>query len=256
MEKLTVKELGGRVAVFGFLAFAITWTPYSARSDVLGWSVGVSPPSPSALQPVYARVMNTQTCLIDPQTLLIRQDGSTVRITVRAIPGCLSTGGGDAVDVSMGSFPPGNFTVVVADSGGLQLTAANFVVVDNHAGKTAPFPLVDYSDHWWDSHESGWGMSIVQHTSDQLFAVWFVYNSANQPTWYTLQPGRWTSSTVFTGPVYKTTGPYFGTSFDPNLVTASLAGTATLSFSGPSSGVFTYNIEGVSNTKPISRLPF
>ena len=136
------------------------------------------------------------------------------------------------------------------------LGSATFTVTDTYSANAGFFPLVDYTDHWWDPLESGWGISIDQHPSNRLFAVWFVYSQAGLPVWYTLQPGVWTSPTVYTGPVYKTTGPYFGGPFDSSLVSISLVGTATLSFTDYTTATFSYTVEGVSGSKPITRLPF
>jgi hypothetical protein len=159
-----------------------------------------------------------------------------------------------AFDVDLGRFPPGNYVVEVVSfetQGTLFSTA--FTVTETHAGN--PYPVVDYTDHWWDAQESGWGISIMQHPSDRLFAVWFVYNQSRQPIWYTLQ-GSWITYAQFTGPVYKTTGPYFGGPFDPTQVGITQVGTGTLTFNDYTTGNFSYTVEGVSGSKPITRLPF
>jgi hypothetical protein len=41
----------------------------------------------------------------------------------------------------------------------------------------------DYSDLWWNSQESGWGMNIVQQGSI-VFVTLFVYGPDGKPTWY------------------------------------------------------------------------
>ena len=64
------------------------------------------------------------------------------------------------------------------------------------------------------------------------------------------------SPTVYTGPVFKTIGPYFGGLFDPNHVGVSLVGTGTLSFTDSNTATFSYTVEGVSGSKPITRLAF
>ena len=240
-------------AVVGLVSCVATmW----ASANSLGWDISVTPQPAGTLQPVYARITNVQTCFVDPQTLRLSQDGSTIRITTQAIPGCLPTGGGQVIDVSLGSFPAGSFNVSVRDAGGVEVASTSFSVDDTYSGRTHAFPIVDYTDHWWNSQESGWGMSIMQHPDGQLFAVWFVYNNATQPTWYTLQPGQWSDFKTFTGTVYKTTGPYFGGPFDPRQVGVTQAGTATLSFDSPSTGTFNYIIDGVTSSKSIARLPF
>jgi hypothetical protein len=37
-------------------------------------------------------------------------------------------------------------------------------------------PAANYTDLWWNPSESGWGVSIVQHASNKMFAVWFTYD--------------------------------------------------------------------------------
>jgi hypothetical protein len=138
----------------------------------------------------------------------------------------------------------------------VEVASTSFSVADSYSNRSHPFPIVDHTDHWWNPQESGWGMSIMQHANGQLFAVWFVYNNANQAVWYTLQPGQWTDFKTFTGTVYKTTGPYFGGPFDPHQVGVTQAGSGTLSFDSPSTGTFTYTVDGVSASKTITRLQF
>ena len=60
----------------------------------------------------------------------------------------------------------------------------------------------------------------------------------------------------YTGTVYKTTGPFFGSSFDPSRVTVAPAGNATLSFTGYATANFSYTVDGITGTKAITRLPF
>ena len=161
-------------------------------------------------------------------------------------------------DVELGRFPAGSYKVVVIE--GIAATPAinaAFTVTERHAfAFPYTFPIADFTDHWWNPFESGWGMSIHQHPSDRLFAIWFVYSQSGQPVWYTLQPGAWSSPTVYRGPVFKTTGPYFGGPFDPTQVGVSLVGTATLSFTDSNTATFSYSVEGISGSKAITRLPF
>ena len=78
---------------------------------------------------------------------------------------------------------------------------------------TLAFPLGNYTDQWWDPAEPGWGLAITQHVDGAIFAVGAVYGPDNKPIWYTLQPGSWTAYNTYSGPVYRTMGPYFGGSY-------------------------------------------
>ena len=120
------------------------------------------------------------------------------------------------------------------------------------------WPSGNFSDMWSSPAESGWGMSIVQHTSTsgQLFAVWFTYDTDNHPMWFMMSGGTW-SGNVFTATVYQTSGPsYTAVSFDSSKVTVNPAGTATLTFADTNNGTFAYTVNGVTGTKDISRLAF
>src|SRR4051794_2734633 len=113
-------------------------------------------------------------------------------------------------------------------------------------------PATNYSDMWYLPSESGWGISFVQHTSNNVYAVWYTYDprvsaSAPDPTsnfvplWIVLAgAGNWTSPTSFTGPVYVTNGVPFSQAGTNTKVTP--VGTFTFSFSDANNGTFTYNI--------------
>jgi len=56
-------------------------------------------------------------------------------------------------------------------------------------------PATNYSDMWYLPSESGWGISFVQHPSNNVYAVWYTYDprvadSANSgnfvPLWIVL----------------------------------------------------------------------
>ena len=225
---------------------------------IFGYDVTIVPANPQILEPVVARLSTNASCMGDFESTRLSQSGSAIRMEVTVTPGfCQALN--LSQDVSLGHFLPGTFVVTVfagSSPSAAVLGAATFTVTDTYSDKTGFFPLVDYTDHWWNPLEPGWGMSIHQHPSDRLFAIWFVYSQTGLPVWYTLQPGTWTSPTVYTGPVYKNTGPYFGGAFDPTQVAASLVGTATLSFMDSNTATFSYTVEGISGSKPITRLPF
>jgi hypothetical protein len=111
---------------------------------------------------------------------------------------------------------------------------------------------------WWNERESGWGLSISQGPTNQLFAVWFVYDAAGVPTWYTLESGQWRvswSGSTYTGWLYRYTGPPFTAVFDPTRVTGALVGTGVLSFRDAFTGRLDYSMVGTSGYKEITRLP-
>ncbi|APV51281.1 hypothetical protein BWI17_17275 [Betaproteobacteria bacterium GR16-43] len=112
------------------------------------------------------------------------------------------------------------------------------------------------SDLWWNPNESGWGVNLIQQ-QDIIFATLFVYSPSGQPTWYvgsnmTLVSSSSTQRT-FTGGLYTTTGPWFGTFFNPNAVGVRQVGNITFVANSPFTGTLTYTIDGVSLSKAIQR---
>lgn len=119
----------------------------------------------------------------------------------------------------------------------------------------------NYSDHWWNPGESGWGITIADHDT-QLFAVWYTYDTDGSPLWFVVPGGTFNGNrTFFSGDVYRTTGPAFnGAAFDPAAVTRTKVGTAAFDFrpagAPPGTAVFSYSVEGANGSKRIERLPF
>jgi hypothetical protein len=118
-------------------------------------------------------------------------------------------------------------------------------------------PLWSHTDMWWNSAESGWGASIVQHGSGAIFGVFFVYAADGTAMWYVLPGGRWTSTTEFDGALYQTRGPLLE-AFDPRNVTISTVGSAVLAFSDttPDQASVTLTIGGRTIQKAIQRMTY
>jgi hypothetical protein len=118
------------------------------------------------------------------------------------------------------------------------------------------FFSTDVTDLWWNPAESGWGVNVIQQ-GNIVFATFFVYDSANKAHWYVasnLTAAQATSAGItFQGPLFESTGPFFGVPFDANAVVLNTVGTATLVFTLPSAGVLTYTVNGTRVTKQIVR---
>jgi hypothetical protein len=125
-------------------------------------------------------------------------------------------------------------------------------------------PAANYTDMWWNPAESGWGVSIVQHTgSNQAFAVWYTYDPREllasgraKPLWIVMPGGTWATPTRLTGAVYVTNGvPFNQSGSDPR---NNPAGTFTFDFSSATTGTFTYSVSapaGLASTDPAYNLP-
>jgi len=122
------------------------------------------------------------------------------------------------------------------------------------AGGMSPDP----TGLWWVPEESGWGLSLVQQ-QDTVVAVLFVYDDAKRPAWYVAtttgtfftDPGN---QQVFSGTLYRTSGPWFGGGFDPHSVTATAVGTLNIAYVPGASGktiALGYSVDGVTVGKTV-----
>jgi hypothetical protein len=139
----------------------------------------------------------------------------------------------------------------------------NFSRLDQVYSAVSPYlapssgPAYDFTDLWWNANESGWGLNLIQHANGVIFAIWYTYDAAGKMTWYHVPNGTWTDSMTYTGTLYAVSGPAFSSpTFTSSLVKRTAVGTATLAFGSASSGTWSYSIDGVSGSKPITRLPF
>jgi hypothetical protein len=124
-------------------------------------------------------------------------------------------------------------------------------------GPVDPLPVGSFTDLWWGGvAENGWGVAITQQYR-KLFAVWYTYDTAGRTVWYIVPDGTWTTSKTYTGAAYRTTGsPWIGASYVASMLQVIPAGTITFSFTDNNNAVMTYNVDGVSQSKPIVRQPF
>jgi hypothetical protein len=115
----------------------------------------------------------------------------------------------------------------------------------------------DYSDSWWSPDEPGAGIS-VQQQADVLFIQLFLYRRDGGPTWFSgaafptsKHPG---GHDVFTGDLYQTTGPYFGTTWNPSAMEYRQVGSLTFDAASVNAATLAYMIDGVPFTKKVNRL--
>jgi hypothetical protein len=113
----------------------------------------------------------------------------------------------------------------------------------------------NYQDLWWrpNAAESGWGINIT-HQGDVLFVTWFTYDASGRGLWLVASNVAKTSNGNYTGTLYRTTGPAFDTAkWNAASVSTVAVGTVNLAFSDANNGVFSYTLNGVSQSKPITR---
>jgi hypothetical protein len=117
--------------------------------------------------------------------------------------------------------------------------------------------IYDVTGLWFNPNESGWGVNIIQQ-SGVIFATMFVYGTDGKPTWYVASDTRLIAGTAgkYTGPLYATTGPYFGGSFNPGAVGVRQVGTLTFDAACTGCNIYNnvqlaYTVDGVSVTKTV-----
>jgi hypothetical protein len=125
-------------------------------------------------------------------------------------------------------------------------------------GATPNFvPATNYQDLWWVAAgaEAGWGINLT-HQGDTIFATWFTYNTDGTPLWLSVSAVK-SAAGVYSGQLIRTAGPPFSAvPFNPALVTRTVVGTATFTFANGNAATFAYTVNGVGQTKQITRQLF
>jgi hypothetical protein len=120
---------------------------------------------------------------------------------------------------------------------------------------TPPPTTQSYTDLWWNPLESGWGVTITHHPSGDAFIAWYTYDSSGNSKWY-VAPNCLVVNSACSGTLYQTSGPPLGTIFNPALVTVQTVGSISFVFSGPTTGIMTYTVNGISGAELITRQQF
>lgn len=116
-----------------------------------------------------------------------------------------------------------------------------------------PAAAVDWTDIYWNPVEGGQGYNFVQSASF-MFVTFFIYGPNNQPFWVTANMTV-DANGVWSGPLYQTTGTFYGSPWNSAQQTTNQVGTASF-FPSPTnaySGTLTYNVGQTSVTKQIQR---
>ena len=119
-------------------------------------------------------------------------------------------------------------------------------------------PRSNVEGTWWNAPagtESGWGLTLA-HQDDVIFAAWYTYDASGKALWLSMTANR-IGTNAYAGTLYRTTGPALdAVPFDPAQVQRTPVGNATLRFSDAGTGTFDYTYDGVTQSKPITRLAF
>jgi hypothetical protein len=177
-------------------------------------------------------------------------------------------------------FDPGAVTRTIVGSGTLSFSDVNrgtFTYVVNGTQQTkaltrqafGPVPTcafgaqpdlasaTNYQDLWWVAagREAGWGINLT-HQGDNIFATWFTYDLDGTPLWLSVTAAK-ASAGVYGGQLIRTTGPSFrAVPFDSASVTRKVVGSASFAFADGDTTTFTYTVDGITQSKPLTRQLF
>jgi hypothetical protein len=130
-------------------------------------------------------------------------------------------------------------------------------------GQANPALATNYTDLWWAAppgSEAGWGINLT-HQGDSIFVSWFTFDHDHTPMWLVVLVSK-TAPGVYAGTqLYRLTGPAFNAVPFPAIgapggPTGPIVGTASFSFSDGNSAMFSYTINGVTQSKAITREVF
>lgn len=132
----------------------------------------------------------------------------------------------------------------------------------NFAGQSASVvvtPPVNYQGLWFNPAESGWGINFA-HQGDIIFASWFTYD-ANGKGWWLVMTATKMAPNTYSGTLFQGTGPAFNAMPFPPLgapggAAPAAVGAGTLTFTDASNASFTYTVNGITQTKAITRQLF
>ena len=150
------------------------------------------------------------------------------------------------------------FTVKAANLVGTSVASGPSNSVAPMAPPAPPGGASNFQGMWWASpanSEPGWGINFA-HQSDTLFATWFTFGVDGKPLWLVAAATK-TSGATYSGRLYTGTGPaFYSVPFDPSKVVAMEVGSVTFTFANSDSAAFTYTVNGMSQTKQITREQF
>lgn len=146
-------------------------------------------------------------------------------------------------------FPAGSSCATKGDCGSGILNAYNAV----KAAQNLVGTRWNYTDHWFNPPESGWGVQVTAEGEIQ-FVTWYTYGPDGAPLWATMVLTR-VAQDIFAGDIYLTTGTPLGQiNGKPAMKTEDVIGRAVLLYFTYKDAWLYYKVGEVEGTKPLTRL--
>lgn len=123
-------------------------------------------------------------------------------------------------------------------------------------GAPDPQAKLNVRDIWWvGPAENGWGINLSQQERT-LFAAWYTYDANGNTTWFVMSGGTWFGS-AYSGLLYTaSSSPWVGAQYDTRQFRSRLVGQVSFNFQDASNAIMTYTVDGVTQSKAISRFRF
>ena len=228
----------------------------NSNAQVLG-TVPANPTAADSIALVYRSSFND--ARFQQDSYRVSMSNNRIRVTLGdvLVPGP-NPGISPELQFDLGRLPAGSYLIdvyraVTGQPDFVVQSGVPLTVTDNRITKAAPYVRLNYADHWWTPAESGWGLFVWHDNLDRVLAAWFTYGADNRAEWYTIQAGQWTNFNQYEGQIIKTTGPVFSAFVPGSSVQVQSVGTAKLVFTDVNTGTFTYTLNGVTQTKTITR---
>jgi glucose/arabinose dehydrogenase len=111
-------------------------------------------------------------------------------------------------------------------------------------------------DIWWvGPAENGWGINLSQQERT-LFAAWYTYDATGNTTWFVMSGGTWFGS-VYSGLLYTaTSSPWVGVQYSAQQFKSRWVAQISFNFQDASNATMTYTVDGITQSKAISRFRF
>jgi hypothetical protein len=159
--------------------------------------------------------------------------------------------------LTFGSLPTDGSSALSRSTGmAIPNVATNF---NGQSGSVTAVGAVNYQGLWFNPSESGWGINFA-HEGDIIFASWFTYDATGKGWWLVMTATK-TAPNTYTGTLFQGTGPAFDAVPFPPLgapggAMPASVGTGTLTFTDANNASFMYTVNGITQTKAITRQLF
>ena len=234
-----------------FAAMALVLLAVSTRVDAV--DPHIEPADPIEYERIALR-QTVDSCSFGEYSVEVRLEGRTI-VVLQSSAACIVPGVPRVVDIQLGAFPAGEYRVELRERTAPTPIAVLDVLVSGlyypQVFPPVPRPIANYTGLWWNGVDAGWGLSLEQGARHALFGSLLMLDANGAPRWYSLQSGRWQTSTRWSGRVLlsgRTSGA----------VTHTDVGSAVLDFAMTPGreglGTATFTINGVSSTQDIRRI--